>query len=674
MEPEGAAGPADILNSWKEIAAYLERDVRTVMRWERTRGLPVHRLPGGPKSAVYGRKAELEEWRKARLTVVALRPEFSSSQHRPDRALVLLASGCLVLTVAGAMVALWPSHRHFASPLPLAMTRLTYARMATWPAISADGKLLAYAADREGKFDIYVQQIGGHQPLRVTRNEADNFQPALSPDGSLIAFRSERDGGGLYLVETFGGIERRIADGGFPAFSPDGSTISYLVRNAFTGRAKMFLVPAAGGPGRRFQPEFEVPPAGPAFSLPMWSPEGRHILFEGARGSAENTRGLWVAPAGGGAAAPVRNPPSLPPGAIRTYMAWTGNYLYYVEGTTVQGMPLIRAPIAAHPWRFAGVPVRLTSSSTVCGAARVAASGRLVMMVATFLNNIWSAPLDMERPGVAGPLRQETSDAENKLAMSLASDGSRLAYTSVLEVGHMELRLIDLPSRHPTVLPLSSQSLTFPRLNPDGSRLSYCDEAAAKRVCYSISASGPGSADPACRGCQVLGFFSGSGDLLVSDGSHLYRQDEPTQTRTVLIDSPAADPGLSPDDRWLAFAAPKPDGAAVLFIAPVGNRAVPASEWLAVAADRNFIGSPRWSPSGRYLFYLSNRDGSPCVWAQRFDPLTKALGAPIHVYHDHGFPSLRANPVRTFAVTADRLYLMMAEMSSNVWTATLDLP
>ncbi len=55
----------DILNCWKDISAYLERDVRTVMRWEHTRSLPVHRLPGGPKSAVYAFKSELEAWRAA---------------------------------------------------------------------------------------------------------------------------------------------------------------------------------------------------------------------------------------------------------------------------------------------------------------------------------------------------------------------------------------------------------------------------------------------------------------------------------------------------------------------------------------------------------------------------------------------------------------------------------
>jgi hypothetical protein len=42
-----------VIDSWKGIAAHLGRDVSTVMRWERSRGLPVHRLPGGRKATVY---------------------------------------------------------------------------------------------------------------------------------------------------------------------------------------------------------------------------------------------------------------------------------------------------------------------------------------------------------------------------------------------------------------------------------------------------------------------------------------------------------------------------------------------------------------------------------------------------------------------------------------------
>ncbi|MBV9085893.1 MAG: response regulator [Acidobacteriaceae bacterium] len=53
---------AAVLNSWKEIAAYLGRGVRTVQRWEREMGLPVHRPRGRERSATLAFAAELDEW------------------------------------------------------------------------------------------------------------------------------------------------------------------------------------------------------------------------------------------------------------------------------------------------------------------------------------------------------------------------------------------------------------------------------------------------------------------------------------------------------------------------------------------------------------------------------------------------------------------------------------
>jgi tetratricopeptide (TPR) repeat protein len=59
------------LDTWKEIGAFFGRDERTVKRWEITRGLPVHRLPGGGRANVYANTDELLEWLKGKnVTVV----------------------------------------------------------------------------------------------------------------------------------------------------------------------------------------------------------------------------------------------------------------------------------------------------------------------------------------------------------------------------------------------------------------------------------------------------------------------------------------------------------------------------------------------------------------------------------------------------------------------------
>lgn len=55
-------GDQVILNSWKEIAVYLDRGVRTVQRWERDLSLPVHRIGKGDRRPVYATTNEVTFW------------------------------------------------------------------------------------------------------------------------------------------------------------------------------------------------------------------------------------------------------------------------------------------------------------------------------------------------------------------------------------------------------------------------------------------------------------------------------------------------------------------------------------------------------------------------------------------------------------------------------------
>src|SRR5713101_1795886 len=64
--PERSPLPGRKLDSWKEIADYLGREVRTVQRWEKTEVLPVHRHEHKKKSTVYAYAGELDDWFKKR--------------------------------------------------------------------------------------------------------------------------------------------------------------------------------------------------------------------------------------------------------------------------------------------------------------------------------------------------------------------------------------------------------------------------------------------------------------------------------------------------------------------------------------------------------------------------------------------------------------------------------
>jgi Tfp pilus assembly protein PilF len=77
----GAKIPNQRLDSWKEIASFFRRDERTVKRWEKERGLPVHRLQGSATGRVYAYSDELLRWMKSPVSVepVASGPEVAGA-------------------------------------------------------------------------------------------------------------------------------------------------------------------------------------------------------------------------------------------------------------------------------------------------------------------------------------------------------------------------------------------------------------------------------------------------------------------------------------------------------------------------------------------------------------------------------------------------------------------
>jgi hypothetical protein len=106
------APPQDRLDSWKEIAAYLKRDERTVQRWERERGFPVHRTPGGKRGMVFAYAEELDTWLNGPAGQVE--DDHKAAAEAPYRrsrvltygllalAVVLLAAGIVAVTLGGA--------------------------------------------------------------------------------------------------------------------------------------------------------------------------------------------------------------------------------------------------------------------------------------------------------------------------------------------------------------------------------------------------------------------------------------------------------------------------------------------------------------------------------------------------------------------------------------------
>jgi TolB-like protein len=90
--------PSDRLDSWKEISGYLRRGVRTVQRWEKERGLPVHRLNAEAAQAVFAYRSELDEWWRSEAS-----RGVSSKRRTATR--IALAAALALLVLAGAVTA-----------------------------------------------------------------------------------------------------------------------------------------------------------------------------------------------------------------------------------------------------------------------------------------------------------------------------------------------------------------------------------------------------------------------------------------------------------------------------------------------------------------------------------------------------------------------------------------
>src|ERR1022692_4094036 len=78
--------PRDRLESWKEVAAYLKRDVRTVQRWEKSEKLPVHRHMHGTQGTISASKLELDAWARERhLDLGKLEAEAQEARDAAER-------------------------------------------------------------------------------------------------------------------------------------------------------------------------------------------------------------------------------------------------------------------------------------------------------------------------------------------------------------------------------------------------------------------------------------------------------------------------------------------------------------------------------------------------------------------------------------------------------------
>src|ERR1700730_16968201 len=113
--PSTATSGDERLDSWKEIASYLKREVRTLHRWEAQEGLPIHRHLHKERGSVYAYKSELDSWWNNRRAVLEQPAPTAEAKDQPGRLrLISVFVGLVILLLAVTAYVvgprLWPQH------------------------------------------------------------------------------------------------------------------------------------------------------------------------------------------------------------------------------------------------------------------------------------------------------------------------------------------------------------------------------------------------------------------------------------------------------------------------------------------------------------------------------------------------------------------------------------
>ena len=332
---DGRSSRDERLDSWKEIAAHLKRDVRTVQRWEADEDLPVHRRLGKQRASVYAYTSELDSWWVKR----KVQNGNGSSENGSDRIASLAIAKLAILLVASATAGIIvyrlattePSEQSSGRELNLAPLRFGKAAVssdARWLAYtseenlhlwvrdlktghshllvdewigsfawSRDSRRIAFVGGREAPHYVGIVSVAGGERVRIA--EAATVAALPTPhdwsidNRKLLCTRASPDVSGSIEIgflsvaersfEAFMNVPRGTQ---WPRLSPDNRFVAYSSR-----RDGNFDLYVASSDGSRREERLTHHPD--RDREPVWSPDGQHILFDRRHGS-DRDNSVWA--------------------------------------------------------------------------------------------------------------------------------------------------------------------------------------------------------------------------------------------------------------------------------------------------------------------------------------------------------------------------------------------
>ena len=562
-----------------------------------------------------------------------------------------------------------------------AVTQLTPATdFSESPSLSRDGKVVAYASDQAeaGNLDIWMQELPSGRPTRLTTDPAEDGQPSIAPDGRSVVFRSERNGGGVFLIDANGGRERLLAaNGRNPRFSPDGKSIAYWTGDTDLSIAsgKLYVLALSGKAPARLVAGFADARS------PVWSPDGQSILFSGCQsGTAMPACSEWWVTSLDGHT--VHNTGILSRLAAEQIYpvagigGWYGNAILF-SGRKGAATSVWQLRLSPRELQAAGRPEQLTSGDARETDPSLAENGTLAFVRLAGALHVWR--LDHVTSPATVSASKVTEDAAIDVSPYVSHNGRWLAFSRG-SANYRDIWTKDLQSGSETQF----VSSTLPTLSPivDGSGNTVVFEQRAKNVPSIFFAHRNAATQRLCTGCSdPTGWFEEGHTVFYRDGlpSEIKLADlETGKTRTVLSRSGTSlgESDWSPENQYLLFTGLKEDGERQIFAVYLPKSTGSAEgKWIPITSGSEWSARPRWSGDGKYIYYLSSRDGFSCVWGQRFDPNTgKISGSPFAIKHYHDLrTSVGIITSRAFnlSVAGDAIYLNVGEETSSIWSGLL---
>ena len=429
---------------------------------------------------------------------------------RPTRARVASPAkwrwvfGVGLLAVVTAAYLVWQQQSTI-EPLPLKVISLTtFAGPELYPSLSPDGNHVAFtwSGNKQDNTDIYVQQIGAGDPLRLTTDPRHDYNPVWSPDGRWVAFlrgdaptplvTSVRE---LRLVAPLGGPERMVASlrvqelTEHPAYLTWCADSSCVIVSDSLGEGKpdaLFAISIDTGEKRQLT---NPQPPVLADSNPALSFDGNTLLFI--------RRTTWSSGELHTVSLASKTTVTGEPRHVAVSGVKIDSATWLPSGEILFATPVLSG--TANLWRvpaIGGAPARLAytgEDGTMPTMARgqSQSSSRMVYVRRLIDDNIWQMTTTAVGVPPASPPTAAIRSTKQDIHPQLSPDGERLAFTSTRS-GFWEIWVSDLDGANAVQLTdmRAPTGTGVPHWSPDGSVIAFASDAEGQFDIFVVPAAG----------------------------------------------------------------------------------------------------------------------------------------------------------------------------------------